>query len=70
MPQQNQQLSRAELDRISKLVEAMGDLSAAKLLCVHPQTVNKALAQRRLRSSTAQCLKSRLRELSESPPAT
>jgi hypothetical protein len=56
-------LTRAELVQLQDLVEMHGDRRAACLLLVNLATVTKAIARRRLRASTTQCLRSRLREL-------
>lgn len=62
------QLSREERAQIERLSESLGDAHAAATLLVHPATLNRALARKRLRGSTVQCLRSRLRELEQSEP--
>jgi IS30 family transposase len=62
----NAQLSREERAQIERLSEKLGDAHAAATLLVHPATLSRALARRQLRSSTVQCLRSRLRELEQS----
>jgi IS30 family transposase len=57
------QLSREEREQIERLSDDLGDRGAATELMVHPITIARALACRPLRPSTAQCLRSRLREL-------
>ncbi len=46
-----------------------GDEQAANMLCVHPSTLNKALAKRQLRRSTIICIRSRLEAFFDLAPA-
>jgi hypothetical protein len=64
------QLSREDRAQIERLLESGGDAHAAATLLVHPGTLSRALARRQLRSSTVQCLRSRLRELDDSRSPT
>lgn len=56
-------LNREERDQVETLAETLGDAGAAAALRIHYSTLIKALARRPLRSSTIQCVRSRLREL-------
>jgi hypothetical protein len=56
-------LTRSERAQLERLMTEHGDRRAAQLLLVSLATLIKAVARCRLRPSTAQCLRSRIREL-------
>jgi hypothetical protein len=58
-----QPLTAAEIKQIERLMDRVGESSAAEQLAVDSVTMLRAVTHRKMRPSILQCLRSRLREL-------